>query len=155
MLACIAPVQFSSAAVLLAPPAPNNVVQGTTFHRCSYHEGALAMTGVYIVFSLKPAAVAPVFKRSAFSFTREDNAETIGRLERIEVELANKLGVQQRALVPGIAIALQAGEIRGAAAAAAAAGRSTTRFMLRVSGLWRSDVACGVVFRVLPANHPL
>jgi len=150
MLACIAPAQFSSAAVLLSPPAPNNVVLGTTFYRCSYHEGRLGMTGVYIVFSLRPTSAALTFKRSAFSFAREDNAETIDQLERIEVELANKLGLRDITVVPGIAIALQAGELR-----CASSGRGTTSFVLKVSGLWRSDVACGLVFRILPANRPL
>jgi len=127
----------------------NNVLSGGDFYRLYYSDEESTFNGVYIGLTFKRVVIEKYFNKIKCCFSKEDNAQIVGRIKAIEKDILRKTpGGSRKRPVYRIEEQLNSNYIKLFTDTHPSYGSATeATLMLKISGIWSNANECGLTFR--------
>ena len=96
MFLCVNLNDFNSEKLLINNKIRNNIITNSFFWRLYYSDDEFISNGVVIVFNLKDVTFEKYFNKNKLNFNEKKNISVVEKLNILENELLNALGLENK-----------------------------------------------------------
>jgi len=145
--------QYNDANVFFCEPIKNNIMNEGTFIRIIYSNALLILNGITLLVQLQDVNIDKYYNKYKCSFNTINHREIIEKLKIIEEELLKKCNIKNKIPKYKINEQFHNGNIK--LFLENNDKFTDNNFMLKISGIWETDIHYGLTYKFLKANNPL
>ena len=144
--------QFTTEYIYFFEPIKNNIMIDSLFIRILYSTDMFVMNGVYLSIPFQRIMVEKYYNKYKCSFDCNHHKEIIDQIKKIEEDILTKVNIKNKIKVYKIYEQICSGNIKFFS-------DSTEKihniFLLKISGIWETDISYGVTYKFTNFNHQL
>ncbi len=137
MLLVINPSQFINEHVILSEPVKNQVFNDSTFSRIVYSNNAITTNGIHLRLDMKGVTTDKKFNKITVYFNIYNNRDLIDTVRLMEQQLLSSF--TKKVPVYALYNELMSGRI--------IVHDVKNNIVLKISGVWETDINCGVTYK--------
>jgi hypothetical protein len=144
--------QYNENYVFFCDPIKNNIMNDGDFIRILYSTNNITLNGIYLLIKLKDVTCEKYFNKYKCIFNTSNHKDLIEEIKLIEENIIQKfkntLGIKYpefkiyEQLKNGFIKIFQ--EIQN---------KTTHTFILKISGIWETNVSFGLTYKFIKVNH--
>lgn len=144
--------QYNDNNVYFCDPIKNNVISDGNFIRILYSTPNFTLNGIYLFINLNDITIEKYYNKYKCIFNITSHKEVIEKIKAIEENLLKKLNLKTKTPQNKIYEQLKNGNIK--IFSDTSPKISNNIFMLKISGIWETDLHYGVTYKFSKINHP-
>lgn len=144
--------QYDHSNVYYCDPIKNNIMNEGTFTRILYSTNLFVLNGITLFMMLNEVNIEKYYNKYKCSFNTNLYKDLIDKLKYIEEELLENVNISNKTPQYKIHEQLRNGNIK--IFVDSDNKNITNLIMLKISGIWETDIHYGLTYKFLQVNHP-
>ena len=145
--------QYNHNCVYYCDPIKNNIMNEGIFIRILYSNELFILNGISLYIHLTNVTIEKYFNKYKCSFDTTVYKDLIHRLKNIEADLLDNVHILGKQPQYKICEQLQKGYIKIFLNQNDKINANNNRFVLKISGIWETELYYGVTYKFLLVNH--
>ena len=142
--------KYSENNIYFCDPIKNNVMSEGYFIRILYSTPLFVMNGVSLLLSLHDVAIEKYYNKFKCTFNPNQHKQLIDNIKSIEDTLLKNVNIKDKIPQYKITEQLKSGNIKFFSENI---DKINHYFMLKVSGIWETDLCYGITYKFVKINH--
>ena len=143
---------FNINQIFYLDPIKNTVIDNSNFIRILYSNNLLTLNGIYILLDFKNLTFTNNNNRVKYSIDIIANKEIIDFIKDLEKNILDNSIIKDKIQCNKLSDLLSSGYIKNVSNSFCEA-KNTNKFILKISGIWESDIEYGLTYKILDVNN--
>ena len=144
--------QYDENCVFFCDPIKNNIMNDGNFIRILYSNELFVLNGIYLIFSINLMSVEKYYNKYKITFDKNANNDIIEQIRVIEENIIKKICIKNKTPQFKIYEQLKNGNIKIFFEPKDDIFGSSNTFLLKISGIWDTDMSYGVTYKFIKIN---
>jgi len=144
--------QYDERCIYFCDPIKNNIMSDGNFIRILYSTSTFVLNGIYLLINLNDIYFEKYYNKYKCSFNVQIHKDLIESIKVIEDNLLKKINIKNKYPQNKIYEQLRNGHIK--IFSDMNSKQNTTFFLLKISGIWETDLHYGLTYKFSKVNHP-
>jgi hypothetical protein len=137
--------QYNNDCIYFCEPIKNNIMNDSNFIRILYSNEIMTLGGIYLLININDICCEKYYNKYKCSFNQNNHTELIEKIKKIEENLLDKVGIQNKCPQHKIYELLKNGNIK----VFNEISKENTTFILKISGIWETQNSYGLTYKFI------
>ena len=144
--------QYDEKCVFFCEPIKNNIMNDGNSIRILYSNELFVLNGIYLIFSINSMNVEKYYNKYKITFDKQANNDIIEQIRIIEENIIKKICIKNKTPQFKIYEQLKNGNIKIFFEHKDDIITMNNTFLLKISGIWDTDMSYGVTYKFIKIN---
>ena len=135
--------------IFLSEPIKNNIITNGTFIRILYSSQNVVLNGIYIHLPINQYTIEKYYNKYKCLFDLNVNSEIVSQIKIIERNILSKISIIDKIPQYKLYEQIKYGSFKTFEELSNNRQGNGHNFMLKISGIWETDIAYGLTFKII------